>query len=104
MQTDLYLFIQPYHRDSTVCNVYRRTSKAIIALHFSFIAYFLQPNIVERRRGTTGDGESVGTTLLVSVAQLHLWGTPPTDNFLKYLYETNICKKNKKKHYLCSAE
>ena len=50
----------------------------ILALHFSFIAYFLQPNFVERRRGTTGYGESLWCTLLVSVAQFYLWGTPPT--------------------------
>ena len=57
----------------------------IIALHFSFIAYFLQPNFVERRRGTTGYGESLESTLHVSVAQLYLWGTPPTPGVMSKL-------------------
>ena len=57
----------------------------IIALHFSFIAYFLQPNFVERRRGTTGYGESLESTSLVSVAQLYLWGTPPTPGVMSKL-------------------
>ena len=44
----------------------------------SQVNYFLQPDFVERRRGTTGYGESLESALRVSVAQLYLWGTPPT--------------------------
>ena len=54
-------------------------------MHFSFIAYFVQSNFVERRGGTTGYGESLRSTLCVSVVQLYLWGTPPTPGLMSKL-------------------
>ena len=43
---------------------------------------FLQPHFVEKKRGTTGYGESLESTLLVSEAELYLWGTPPTSGVM----------------------
>ena len=71
-------------------------------MHFSFIAYFFYNLTLWK-----GEGEqqvmSLGSTLRVSVAQLYLWGTPPTPGVMsKLLIAVTVEQRTKTEIATCA--